>query len=325
MNKKPKPCVVDICGVPPSAYVLLEDGRKSIYMARLRRQLAIQLATYAKPDGTSIRPSRFTLAKQLEVSVRTLCRLLADLEKLGYLDKKGIHGFTHARERALRMEKILPPAPQTTGPDTPVPPQVTGPHTTSTRPDTTERKPDSGITRPDSMAFKHSGELGFTNTHTQTNAAATPLAASACVDNSLSTMLRYCESEMQASSLKRGEKEQLAELVVNHGWEKCVAAAYLYWYAQPDANFFAKTTYKWTAFLIAPAAWMDKITPGILRKLAQDRYEATPEGAAAVKAQLDACVKEQMKAEAAKWDATPKQNGTLLEELFVDADELLKP
>ena len=119
-NNNPLKCVVDIRSIPPSAFVLSEDGRKAKYMGRLRKELAFFLSTYANPDGSSIRPSRITMASSLGVAIRTVSRLLVDLKMLGYLSDDGWHviGETRLRNRALHVAKIQQVAGASTVPDT---------------------------------------------------------------------------------------------------------------------------------------------------------------------------------------------------------------
>jgi hypothetical protein len=120
--KKEKPaalkCVIDIRHLPPEAYALPDDGRQGRHLRRQRRTLALQLAMYANPDGTSARPSSFTLAKELGLSRRTVTRLLHDLtERLGFLQNGEIHRLTKVRVRSLNVQKMTgAPAPSSEQP-----------------------------------------------------------------------------------------------------------------------------------------------------------------------------------------------------------------
>jgi hypothetical protein len=112
-------CLLDIRSAPPSAYVLPEErgqtaseGRdrsreQTKHLSRQRRELAIQLSTYADADGTNIRPSVKTLMFQLEHSRATIYRTLKDLKALGYLLDGEIHVETGAKTRSLVVSKIM--------------------------------------------------------------------------------------------------------------------------------------------------------------------------------------------------------------------------
>lgn len=82
----------DLRDIPAEHYRLESDGRKWLYAARLRQSLASLLATYANSDGTNVYPSRITMAAHLSCSVRTVQRLLNDLETLGVQKRTGRHG-----------------------------------------------------------------------------------------------------------------------------------------------------------------------------------------------------------------------------------------
>jgi hypothetical protein len=100
--------VVDIRSTPPSAYALPEDGRKKRYLCQQRRALANHLATYANPDGTSVRVGATRIGKELGMGRSTVFRLLTDLQRLGFLSNGDIHGQTRTRIRSLSIPKISP-------------------------------------------------------------------------------------------------------------------------------------------------------------------------------------------------------------------------
>jgi hypothetical protein len=96
-------CVRDIRDFPPSAYRLPADGRQSKHQCQQRRALAVELATYANGDGSSIKLSVKTLADHLGKSPRAIHDLLDDLSELGLLENKELCGFMKPRERVLNI------------------------------------------------------------------------------------------------------------------------------------------------------------------------------------------------------------------------------
>lgn len=80
-----------VLGVPLSAYDLPDDGRqRRDQLRRARHDLLVWLATYANPDGTSIRPALGSLERGLGWGKRTIYRRLADLQTLGLLKNEGL-------------------------------------------------------------------------------------------------------------------------------------------------------------------------------------------------------------------------------------------
>ncbi len=108
-SKSSVKCVRDIRDFPPSSYRLPSDGRKWLAQARLRRELAIQMATHADGDGSSITAGVKRWAKALEVSERTIYRLLDDLRNLGpgfLLEKEGLTKENGTAIRRLDVSKL---------------------------------------------------------------------------------------------------------------------------------------------------------------------------------------------------------------------------
>ena len=99
-------CVRDIRAIPPERYRLESDGRKWKRVAQDRRTLAIQLATYADPDGTSITAGTKRLAAELGWSLRTLARRLDDLKKLDLLFNEGLTGEHGTARREIDIHNL---------------------------------------------------------------------------------------------------------------------------------------------------------------------------------------------------------------------------
>jgi Helix-turn-helix domain len=106
MNSNPLKCVLDVRSVPPERFALPIDGRQRKHLCVQRQRLINLLATYANPDGTNCWPSRDTLAAALGQGVRTIARLLDDLETLGYMESKGLHGLRGPRIKNLNIATI---------------------------------------------------------------------------------------------------------------------------------------------------------------------------------------------------------------------------
>jgi hypothetical protein len=96
-------CVRDIREYPPSAYRLPRDGRKWQILCRNRREMAIQLSTYADGDGSRIFVGVNKLMQKLEWSRATIFNRLDDLAELGLLVTKGRN---RQRGTALRYLNI---------------------------------------------------------------------------------------------------------------------------------------------------------------------------------------------------------------------------
>lgn len=82
MSKSTK-CLRDIRKFPPASYRLPDDGRKWKPVCEHRRALAIQIASHANGDGTSITAGVETWADALGIHRATIFRLLDDLYRVG--------------------------------------------------------------------------------------------------------------------------------------------------------------------------------------------------------------------------------------------------
>ncbi len=98
-----KSCLFEICKLPIEYFRLPSDGRKWKAAASARKTLAVQLAGYADPDGTSIRPSIKTLAEQTGFSRAKVCRLMDDLKELRFMERTGRYGQRGAAIRRLML------------------------------------------------------------------------------------------------------------------------------------------------------------------------------------------------------------------------------
>lgn len=128
-------CLIDSVDLPPSAFALPGDGRKRDHQCCQRKLLALSLARYANPDGTSCYPSIETLVKATGRSRRTIARLLDDLRALGVIVDGDLHPYYKTRVRSLNLP--VPDSPITCArlDESPVP-------------DTTSPVPDSRVTTP---------------------------------------------------------------------------------------------------------------------------------------------------------------------------------
>ncbi len=84
-KKNTTKCTQEIRSVPPERYRLAKDGKKWRAVCRERREVLMQLATYANGDGSSIRVSVERVANELGISRSTAFYRLADLRGLGFL------------------------------------------------------------------------------------------------------------------------------------------------------------------------------------------------------------------------------------------------
>jgi hypothetical protein len=104
--KNVRRCALAIRTIPPSCYRLPSDGRQWQSQCRLRLQLAQLLASYANPDGGSIKISVPTMVAALEISRSVVFELLADLKELGFLTDAGKSQFSGTTARTLQIDKM---------------------------------------------------------------------------------------------------------------------------------------------------------------------------------------------------------------------------
>src|SRR3989442_354057 len=155
MSRTSLKCTRDLRDYPPEAYRLPNDGRKWKKLCSDRRALAMELATFANGDGTSITPGVRRLMKNLGWSRSKLFRYIADLEELKLLTSE-IRNTGKGRltsVRALHVEAL------TQVPDSQVPKsqigeepksQIDAPQVPDSRaqvPDSRAQVPDRGTSR----------------------------------------------------------------------------------------------------------------------------------------------------------------------------------
>jgi hypothetical protein len=101
----------DIREFPWRSYVLPTDGRKARHVAEQRRALAIQLASHANGDGTSITVGRHKLSRDIGWPVRTVDRRLDELEQIGpgFLLKDGLTQEHGTARRIVDISKLKIP------------------------------------------------------------------------------------------------------------------------------------------------------------------------------------------------------------------------
>jgi hypothetical protein len=102
----PVRAVRDLRAFPIDRYRLPDDARKWKHVATERRMLAMQLATHADPDGTSITIGVDRLVKDIGIAKRTLARRLDELKALGLLESDGLTKEHGTRLRNLNFEKL---------------------------------------------------------------------------------------------------------------------------------------------------------------------------------------------------------------------------
>jgi Helix-turn-helix domain len=95
-----------ISRILPASFALPDDGRKSLYLQKLRRGLYNELAKFCDADGSNAYPSSKTLAERLGCSEKTIDRLMADLARLGAINNQGFHKKLRTRIRAIDLAWI---------------------------------------------------------------------------------------------------------------------------------------------------------------------------------------------------------------------------
>jgi hypothetical protein len=111
-----------------------------------------------------------------------------------------------------------------------------------------------------------------------------------CVNlQTLNHVMAHVHRDMLGSQWKHGEKEQVQQLITEHGWETFLAVEKMYWQEQ-DPTAFARTIFKWTGLLTSFPGWLRKVTPEMLAELSEERWRATPAGAAEYQRMIDAAI-----------------------------------
>src|SRR5690242_1864235 len=106
-RKNVRRCSLAVRNIPPSTYRLPSDGRQWKSQCRLRRELAVLLASYADPNGQNIKISVLTMSTALEKSRSVIFELLEDLRALGFLQDGGKTGYSGTRSRTLNVSAML--------------------------------------------------------------------------------------------------------------------------------------------------------------------------------------------------------------------------
>src|SRR5438552_3357093 len=92
---------------PPHFYRLENDTRKWVQQCDKRRMLALQLASYANPDGTGISVGVKRLEEELGAGRATIFRWLDDLTERGVLsDDLDELGRARIGQHGTRLRKI---------------------------------------------------------------------------------------------------------------------------------------------------------------------------------------------------------------------------
>src|SRR5579871_6236298 len=103
-------CLFQAHKLTPEAFRVENDGRKANQKAAARRQLFIELASFADADGTNAFPAGETIAARLGWSRRKVFTYLPDLETLGYMQNLG-----RVKQRGNMRRVLIPPTPPSAG------------------------------------------------------------------------------------------------------------------------------------------------------------------------------------------------------------------
>jgi len=99
--------VIDGRKYPPHFYRLENDTREWVQQCVKRRMLALQLASYANPDGSGISVGVDRLSQELGTHRATIFRWLDDLTKCGVLsDDRDDEGRARSGQHGTRLRKI---------------------------------------------------------------------------------------------------------------------------------------------------------------------------------------------------------------------------
>ena len=209
--KKSFQCLRDVVRLnpPEEAFRLKNDGKKWKHNARQRKDLLLQLATWANPDGTDCRPAVEKLAEPLRWDKRTVYRFMAQLRALGFVFDAGLHRPTGIRNWTIDIIAIAKaatdsrlsvtllsalPVTDTTVAVTDTTPPVTDSRLSSPLP-SIEHRPSKRIDRkPTAKSFVESGEtcLPCSSTTDQSNVPAVEGECQECGDP-CPTNREFCE------------------------------------------------------------------------------------------------------------------------------------
>jgi hypothetical protein len=297
MNSNPLKCVLDVRSVPPERFALPTDGRQRKHLCVQRQRLINLLATYANPDGTNCWPSRDTLAAALGQGVRTIARLLDDLETLGYMESKGLNGLRGPRIKNLNIATITGvqssdagvPSSQVGVPSSKVDVPSSKAGVPSTQPETPETREDGTrpIYRPSLTAPSNQRQNG-----------------------GVEEFLKNLPSAMAGATDTRRHRAQIEAQLAQYGRD-ILLAALAYWIKNRSQEIETLRC-KWNFWFqeCAPAL---AAAPAYAKWLAEEAHNKTPEGRAAIEASIAV----QKKAMVAFMDKEPPpQNGVDVSELF---------
>lgn len=83
--------------IPIETYKMADDGRKWKALAKARKQIHRELASFADPDGTNCCPGLASLVRGTGHSRATVCRRIDDLKALGLLSGEKKSGYQGTR------------------------------------------------------------------------------------------------------------------------------------------------------------------------------------------------------------------------------------
>jgi hypothetical protein len=297
MNSNSLKCVVDVRNVPPERFALPTDGRQRKHLCVQRHRLINLLATYANPDGTNCWPSRNTLAAALGLSVRTIATLLADLETLGYIESKGLHGLRGPRIKNINVATI-----------------------------TGVQSSDAGV--QSSQVGVQSSKVGVQSTQPETPGSAedctrpsdldrpSPTAPSDQPQNGrVEEFIKNLPPAMVGATDTRRHRAQIEGQLALYG-KDILLAALAYWIKNRNQEIETLRC-KWT-FWFQECASALAAAPAYAKWLAEEAYLKTPVG----KAVIEASIAEQKKAMVAFMDKEPPpQNGVDISDLFPELNK----
>jgi hypothetical protein len=294
-------CLKDATKMPPSEFALPDDGRQRRHLCQQRKALAQVLASAANADGSSIRISLATMMHDTGFSHAKVCRLLIDLKALGVLSNEGYFRVAHRRFVSIRALHLR--APLVSSSRAPLV-SSSSPLVSSSNPLVSSSVTKSVKSREDETQPPLTLTALTPPTHTEKKSVSV---------NTFSQAAKYLQTDMLVSQWKRGEKEAIEKIISEHGGEVFLAVELLYWREQ-DPEQFAKTLYKWSAFINGFDGLIHKVTPEFLEELAHQRWKAEhPEEwlrlqAASIARQTAEIVKRR--------DAEPKRTEESIEDFF---------
>ena len=221
-------CVRDIREFPPESYRLPSDGRKWRAVCAERRSVAMQLATYANGDGTSIETGVARLMRETGIPRSTLFRRLDELRTLGILNSK--HGLTKEHgtaRRSLTVSKLRAPEvsdSESEVSDRPKPEvPISTPEVSDRKPEVSNGKTEVPNSEPEvpriceTQPTKYLTDKEPNRPKNQTDQP-TENRRDGWMD-----LQQSLPEEMQGATATKAEREQLEALLTEHGGEGMVA------------------------------------------------------------------------------------------------------